>query len=114
MFFNGEKQTKEELKLLELECLVKAAQKLQKNYITMNDLMTFQELEKMSDKDIYNKYKYKTFEAMQPIVKNYLISRYKFILMHSSSLGIPMCSAARVIYDDQCLGEVFERKDILN
>lgn len=98
-------------KLLELECIVKSLQMFMKNRVSIDELIEFQKLEKMSDIDIYNKYQYVVFDRLRPIVRNYICRRYDFHYCSGRGIGIPI--HPKCVWYDECLGRAFDRFRIL-
>lgn len=64
------------------------------------------ELEQKSDAAIYNEYKYKTWDSLEPIVISYFQARYNFSLMPR---GYGLANGKKFANSSSCVGEFFEK-----
>ena len=64
------------------------------------------ELEQKSDAAIYNEYKYKTWDSLEPAIFSYFKARYGFIV---SPMLLPANLVKKSVTTSECIGQFFER-----
>lgn len=71
------------------------------------DLVDVLEMTKMTDDELYNKYKYLTWCGLSKVQERYLSQRFKIQVYSRSSLGYPVTPFA--CYDTECIGLSVDR-----